>query len=99
MTSDVPRVWRRCCEEAKESLKVIGTRCGIAVVLSRGEICGNSRDTPEESNFIENFTAFHRRHFMGRTFLSGGTTKFSEATDRLRAAGSPERLRLGLSIG
>ena len=55
---------------AKESLKVIGTRGRDSRArLSFGEICGNSRGRPEESNFIENFTAFHRRHFMGRTFF------------------------------
>lgn len=44
----------------------------------------------EESNFIENFTAFHRCHFMGRTFYRGAETnggrvvKISEATDSMQ---------------
>lgn len=91
-------VWRtrRCCEEAKESLKVMGTRERDSLAhLSFGEICGNSRGRPEESNFIENFTAFHRRHFMGRTFYreTGArgveAVKFSEATDSMQLTRKP----------
>lgn len=87
---------RRCCEEAKESLKVMGTRERDSLAhLSFGEICGNSRGRPEESNFIENFTAFHRRHFMGRTFYreTGARAvealKFSEATDSMQLTRKP----------